>query len=221
MIHVITLMPGFFKCLQHGISKRALKTPQLRLWNPRWLTPDHYGQVDDKPFGGGSGQILTYPAIKNTLNIIQKKYGTLFVVIFAPRGTPIKQDHIHDIHQQKHCVLICGRYDGFDERIYDEADIILSHGDFITSGGEYPASACIDALFRSQDGILGNAQCLKNESFSGELLDHPQYTRPFETHGKKTPEILCSGDPKAIEAWRASERKRLTKLHRPDLARKA
>lgn len=227
-IDLITLFPEFFHwSFGHSLLKRAQsrKRVQFYLYNPRDFTADRHRTVDEKPFGGGAGMVLKPEPIFRCVKTIARKGGRGFVVLLSPRGKPLTQALAKRLARKKHLVLICGHYEGVDERISEElVDQEISVGDFVTMGGEGPALCLVEAVVRLIPGVLGNPQSLKEESFScspngslGKRLEPPQYTRPRVFRGRAVPPVLVSGNHRAIEAWRKEESVRVTLQNRPDL----
>ena len=226
-IDLVTIFPEFFEGpLSNSLLKRAQskRRVQFHIHNPRQFTTDRHRTVDEKPFGGGAGMVLKPEPVFRCVESIGKKG---FVILLSPRGKPLTQTLARRLARKKHLVLICGHYEGVDERISEHlVDEEISVGDFITMGGEAPALCLIESVVRLIPGVLGNPESLKEESFSlstngspGARLEFPQYTRPRVFQGWAVPEVLLSGDHRAIAAWRKREALRLTRLQRPDLLR--
>jgi tRNA (guanine37-N1)-methyltransferase len=215
-IYVVTLFPEMFaSVLSTSILKRAIGTDKLHVAfvQLRDFTNDKYGRVDTPPVGGGAGLVLKVQPIVDALASIKhpgKK------ILLTPRGKPFVQATAHTLSKLESMTLICGHYEGFDERVHDYVDDMVSLGDFILTGGEIAALAIIDAVARLLPGVIDEASPLE-ESFSNQLLEYPQYTEPYEFHGKLVPDILYSGHHGAIADWRLKHALRLTRLHRPDL----
>lgn len=202
---IITLFPDFFGSLEnYSVIGRAIKSGkiEINLINLRDFGLGSYKQVDDKPYGGGVGMLLrvdvAYRAISFAQNNAEGKNKT---VLLCPSGEKYDQKIATDFKGLDELIIICGHYEGFDRRIYDYVDEVISIGNFVLSGGEIAAMTLIDSIARLQDGVLGNARSLDEESFIDEI-EYPQYTRPEEFQGKKVPEILLSGDPKKISQWK-------------------
>ena len=187
---------------------------QLNLVNFRDFTTDVHHHVDDSPYGGGAGMVLQIMPIKKALDSVRNKGK---VIITAPQGRTFNQKMAQEWSQAENLTFICGHYEGFDQRIYDLADEIVSIGDYVLTGGELPTMSMIDATVRLIPGILGNDASPVEESFAHGLLEYPQYTRPEDFEGKKVPEVLTSGNHQKIDEWRHKEALRATYLNRPDL----
>ncbi len=225
---IITLFPEMFAAVtEHGISGRAVRSGlmNLELFNPRDYTTDKHRTVDDKPFGGGPGMLMkTEPllasiaAARASLAEKQTTGESAKVIYLSPQGKTLKQDAIIDLAQRSSMVLLCGRYQGIDNRVLEkEIDEEWSLGDFVISGGELAAMVLIDAMTRFQPGALGDEGSALEDSFSNGLLHSPEYTRPQSIEGQDVPEVLLSGDHEAIRKWRLKQSLGATWLKRPDL----
>lgn len=215
-INVLTLFPDMFTPLTTSMLGRGLedKKWQLNLVNFRDFTTDVHHHVDDSPYGGGAGMVLQIMPIKKALDSLTDKGK---VIITAPQGKTFNQKIAQEWSRQNTLTFICGHYEGFDQRVYNLADEVISIGDYVLTGGELPTMSMIDAIVRLIPGILGNSASPIEESFSHGLLEYPQYTRPEEFAGMKVPSVLTSGNHQKIAAWRLKESLRATYLHRPDL----
>ncbi len=217
-VDVITLFPKLVRePLNESMAKQAQKrgAVEIKIHNLRDYTHDKRRTCDDKPFGGGAGMVMMAEPIYNCLKAIGKKG---WRVLVSPRGKVFSQSMAARLAKKKHLIFICGHYEGIDERVHEHlADEEISAGDFVTTGGEFPALCFIDAVVRLVPGVLGNQESLESESFTKGSLDFPHYTRPRTFKGWEVPEILLSGDHKLIKAWRAKQAHRMTKRHRPDL----
>ncbi|MCX0290361.1 tRNA (guanosine(37)-N1)-methyltransferase TrmD [Lactobacillus kullabergensis] len=215
-INVLTLFPDMFTPLTTSMLGRGLEDDkwQLNLVNFRDFTTDVHHHVDDSPYGGGAGMVLQVMPIKKALDSLKNKGK---VIITAPQGKTFNQKMAQSWSQEENLTFICGHYEGFDQRVYDLADEIVSIGDYVLTGGELPTMSMIDATVRLIPGILGNDASPVEESFAHGLLEYPQYTRPENFQGKKVPEVLTSGNHQKIAEWRHKEALRATYLHRPDL----
>ena len=225
-IDVLTLFPKMFDgILGESILKRARNKGLLkvRVHNLRDWTSDAHRTADDKPFGGGPGMVMKvepiYLALKDLKVLRNKKPGTL-VVLLTPQGLKLNQAKARQLSKYKRLVMICGHYEGVDERIRALADEEISIGDYILTCGEIPAMALIDSITRLIPGVLGDEDSLKSESFENGMLEYPQYTRPSDFKGARVPDILLSGDHKKIEAWRKEQSVKRTAERRPDLLKK-
>lgn len=225
---IVTLFPEMFTAItEYGISGRAVRSGLMSLeyFNPRDYTTDKHRTVDDKPFGGGPGMLMkTEPllasiqAAKQALHQKPAAGDAAKVVYLSPQGRPLKQDAIIELAQRDSMILLCGRYQGIDNRLLEhEIDEEWSLGDFVISGGELAAMALIDAMTRFQKGALGDAGSALEDSFTNSLLHSPEYTRPQSISGQDVPEVLLSGDHEAIRKWRLQQSLGVTWLKRPDL----
>ncbi|MBC6355934.1 tRNA (guanosine(37)-N1)-methyltransferase TrmD [Lactobacillus helsingborgensis] len=215
-INVLTLFPDMFTPLTTSMLGRGLEDRkwQLNLVNFRDFTTDVHHHVDDSPYGGGAGMVLQIMPIKKALDSIRNKGK---VIITAPQGKTFNQKMAQEWSQAENLTFICGHYEGFDQRVYDLADEIVSIGDYVLTGGELPTMSMIDATVRLIPGILGNDASPVEESFAHGLLEYPQYTRPDDFEGMKVPAVLTSGNHQKIAQWRHKEALRATYLYRPDL----
>lgn len=217
---VITLFPDFFSSpLQSGLLGKALARgiARVNLVNPRDFTPDKHRRVDDEPYGGGAGMVLKpepiFAAVESLPRLARSD-----ILLMTPQGQPLNQPLLQSLAGDwDQLVLICGRYEGVDERVRYLAGREVSLGDFVLTGGEIPALALIDGVVRLLPGTVGKAESLKAESFQSGLLDYPQYTRPANFRGWQVPEILRSGNHQAIERWRLERQVERTQERRPDL----
>ena len=225
---IVTLFPEMFAAVtEHGISGRAVRSGlmNLELFNPRDYTTDKHRTVDDKPFGGGPGMLMkTEPLIASIAaarQVVSQKQTVgekARVIYLSPQGKTLKQDSIIDLAKRESMVLLCGRYQGIDNRVLEnEIDEEWSLGDFVISGGELAAMTLIDAMTRFQPGALGDEGSALEDSFSNGLLHSPEYTRPQSIAGSDVPEVLLSGDHEAIRKWRLKQSLGATWLKRPDL----
>lgn len=218
-IDVLTLFPAMFAGpLDESIIKRAREAGllELKIHQLRDYAHDRHKTVDDRPFGGGPGMLLKPEPIFEAVGKIARPETK--VILMAPSGRPFSQAVARELAQEKDLLLVTGHYEGFDERIRSElADDELSIGDYVLTNGALPAMVVIDAVTRLLPGVLGDDQSANEESFSGGLLEYPQYTRPAEFRGMKVPEVLLSGNHAEIAKWRAEQAKLRTKENRPDL----
>ena len=217
-ISILTLFPEFFDgFLTNSIIKRALAKDQVQIEivNIRDFTLDKYGRVDSAPVGGGAGLIMKCQPVLDCLKSVQKENS--HVVLLSPRGKTYNQARARYFTKNyEHLIIICGHYEGTDERINKYVDELVSIGDYILTGGEIGAEIISDSIIRLLDGVIA-PESIVDESFENGLLEYPQYTEPFDYNGDKIPDILYSGNHTAIEKWRKKESLRLTKEHRPDL----
>ena len=217
LIDVLTLFPNMYtNFLTESIIKRAIesKKVEVRIHNIRDYTVYNNNQVDDYPYGGGGGMVLMCDPIFRAIDVL-KKDDTL-VIMMTPSGKIFKEKIAYDLSKQKHIIILCGHYEGFDERIKTIVDLELSIGDYVLTGGELPSMVVMDSIIRLVDGVI-NDNSLTPESFNDNLLDYPNYTKPVEYRGMRVPDVLLSGHHKNIEEFRHNERVRLTKENRPDL----
>ena len=217
LIDVLTLFPNMYtNFLTESIIKRAIesKKVEVRIHNIRDYTVYNNNQVDDYPYGGGGGMVLMCDPIFRAIDAL-KKDDTL-VIMMTPSGKIFKEKIAYDLAKQKHIIILCGHYEGFDERIKTIVNLELSIGDYVLTGGELPSMVVMDSIIRLVDGVI-NDNSLTTESFNDNLLDYPNYTKPVEYRGMRVPDVLLSGHHKNIEEFRHNERVRLTKENRPDL----
>ncbi|MCG3172625.1 MAG: tRNA (guanine-N(1)-)-methyltransferase [Myxococcota bacterium] len=217
---VLTLFPELIQtCLSHGVVGRA---SEQGVFTVETIALRDYGtgrhrQVDDHPFGGGAGMIMTAPVLVRALEDLTARDPGVFRILLTPSGKPFTQPVSRSLAERPHVAFLCGRYEGVDARVEAFVDERLSLGDFVLSGGELAALAMIDSIARLLPGTLGNASSAGDESFSTGLLEYPQYTRPAGFRGMEVPEVLRSGDHGAIQRWRRKEALRRTRRDRPAL----
>lgn len=219
-IDILTLFPNMFLgILEESIIKRAIEKGliEINLINFRDYTPLKNGQVDDTPYGGGSGMVLRCEPIFNAIDAIKTEDSK--VILLTPDGKTYNQKIAEELKLEKHLILICGHYEGFDERIRTLVDYEISIGDFILTGGEIPAMILIDSITRLIDGVITKGS-LDSESFNNNLLDYPTYTKPRIYRDLEVPEVLTSGDHAKIAKWRQEKQIEKTKEKRPDLLEK-
>ena len=222
-LDVITLFPEFVNSLaDYGIGGRALADGLLTLhtWNPRDYAHNRHRNVDARVYGGGPGMVMQIEPLKHTLDAVRAQRGAdaAPVIYLSPQGERFTQDTAQTLAQGAGAVLLCGRYEGVDERLLrNDVDMELSVGDYVLSGGELPAMLVVDALTRLIPGALGGAESAEQDSFSHGLLEQPQYTRPEQHEYGRVPPVLLSGDHAAIERWRLKQALGRTWLRRPDL----
>ncbi|HET7624505.1 MAG TPA: tRNA (guanosine(37)-N1)-methyltransferase TrmD [Verrucomicrobiae bacterium] len=218
-IDVLTLFPAMFAGpLDESIIKRAREAGllDLAIHNLRDYTHDRHKTVDDRPFGGGPGMLLKPEPIFEAVEAIAREKTR--VILMSPAGRPFSQAIAQELARMDDLLIVTGHYEGFDERIREHlADDELSIGDYVLTNGALPAMVVVDAVTRLLPGVLGDDESSKEESFSGGLLEYPQYTRPAEYREMKVPEVLLSGNHAEIAKWRAEQSKRRTKERRPDL----
>jgi tRNA (guanine37-N1)-methyltransferase len=226
---VVTLFPELFApFLTSGVTRRAFESGQVdvRLTNPRDFASGNYKRVDDRPFGGGPGMVMLAEPLSQCLKSVQlQRTDAAPVVLFSPIGKPLNHVMVIRWAQSQGAILICGRYEGVDQRFIDAyVTEQISLGDFVLSGGEIPAMALLDAVARLQPGVLNTVASHQQDSFNRRLdglLDCPQYTRPENWSGRAVPDVLLSGDHAQIERWRREQRLALTLTRRPELIEQA
>lgn len=221
LIYILTLFP---KAIEGYLNESILKIAkakglvEFRLYDFRCHAKDKHRTVDDRPFGGGPGMVLKPEPIFEAVESIEAKEGKFRKVLLTPEGTPFVQKKAEQLATEEKLLLLCGRYEGFDERIrvgmeWDE----ISIGDFVLSGGEIPALTVVEAAVRLIPGVLGDSESVVEESFTTGRLDFPHYTRPREFRGMSVPDVLVNGDHEAVRKWREAEALRRTRERRPDL----
>ena len=216
-IDILTLFPSMFHGFKtESIMKRAIEKGkvEINIIDIRDYTPYKNNQVDDYQFGGGGGMIMMCEPVYNAVESIRTEDS--HVILLTPRGKTYNQKKAYEFKDKKHLIIICGHYEGFDERIYTLADELVSIGNFILTGGELPAMMITDSVVRLIDGVITSTS-LEYESFNDNLLDYPVYTKPREFRGMEVPEVLLNGNHKLINEYRESERKRITEKYRKDL----
>ncbi|MBP5236941.1 MAG: tRNA (guanosine(37)-N1)-methyltransferase TrmD [Clostridia bacterium] len=219
---IMTLFPDLVRTvLGESIIGRAQRSGAITVneYNIRDYSEDKHHRVDDTPYGGGKGMLMAAPPIFNCYSaIMEKAEGTVRTVFMSPRGKIFTQEDAVRLAGYDNLIILCGHYEGVDQRISDEIiDEEISIGDYILTGGEIPACILVDAVSRIVDGVLSSPECHETESFSDGLLEYPQYTRPYEFHGLTVPDVLISGNHEKIAAWRKEASLRETKKRRPDL----
>lgn len=226
---IMTLFPELVQTvLGESIIGRAQKSGAIKIkcHNIRDFSEDKHRRVDDTPYGGGKGMLMMAPPIYNCFESIIKEAeldgsARRKVVYMSPRGKLFDQSKAKELSELDHLVILCGHYEGVDQRIIDEiVDEEISIGDFVLTGGEIPACIVTDAVARLVDGVLSDAECYEKESISGGLLEYPQYTRPYEFHGVSVPDVLISGHHENIDKWREECSEEITRERRPDLYEK-
>ena len=226
IIDVITIFPGIFdNIVDFGVIKEAFKKNicQLNIYNLRDFSGMKQDRVDDRPYGGGPGMVLMPEPIDNAVAFIKKKNKIKKkerqkVILLSPVGEKLGQSKLKYLSKLENMILICGRYEGVDQRVIDLlVDFEISIGDYVLTGGEIPAMVIIDGVVRLLPGVVGKEESLKTESFEKNLLDYPQYTRPPVFKGMAVPDILLSGNHKRIQKWRKEKSEKITWIKRPDL----
>ena len=217
---IITLFPEMFSAIkEEGVISRALKNSIISIseWQLRDFSRNRYKNVDDKPYGGGAGMVMQVQPIRDCLAKIKELEPETKVIYLSPQGEPLNQKLVEKFAEFDSLTLLCGRYEGIDERVIEnDIDYEVSIGDYVISGGELASMVLIDAVSRRIDNVLGNKDSL-NDSFKDNLLDHPHYTRPESINGESVPEVLLSGNQSKIDAWRRDQAIKKTKLKRPDI----
>ncbi len=220
-IDIITIFPDMFNVVLGESMMRIAQDKRIvdiKIHDLRDWTNDNHRTVDDKPFGGGPGMVMKVEPLDKALSEIKAvAEGDIKTILLTPQGDRFEQKKAKEISACSHIILVCGHYEGFDERVRDLVDIEISIGDYILTCGELPAMIVVDSVVRLLPGVLGADDALHEESFEDGLLEYPQYTRPAEYKGKKVPEILLSGDHKKIGNWRMEKAIERTKHRRPDL----
>ena len=218
--HVITLFPAMFAALDAGLIGKARQQGliTIRTHDLREHGLGSYRQVDDTPYGGGSGMVLRPEPVAKAIDAVMAESPTLIRILMTPQGEVFDQSIARELAaSERDLLLIAGRYEGFDERVRTIVDRELSIGDYVLSGGELAAMVVIEATVRLLPGVLGNSESLREESFSAASLEYPHYTRPEEFRGMHVPDILLSGDHSKIARWREAEARTRTERRRPDL----
>lgn len=216
-IDILTLFPNMFDgFLSESIIKRAIqnKLVDINIVNFRDYSTDPHKKVDDTPYGGGSGMVLKVQPIMDA--VMDLKTENTKVILLTPDGKTYNQKVAYKLSEEQHLILICGHYEGFDERIRNIVDYEISIGDYVLTGGEIPSMVLTDSIVRLIDGVIDTSSHL-NDSFNNNLLDYPTYTKPREYMGMKVPEVLLNGNHKEIEKFRLEESIKKTKEKRPDL----
>ncbi len=217
IIDVLTLFPEMFTgVITSSILKRAITDGKvtINIHNFREFSKDIHHKVDDTPYGGGCGMILTCQPIFDCVASLRRENSK--VILLTPDGTVYNQELATSLSKEEHLILICGHYEGFDERIRSICDMEISIGDYVLTGGEVPAMVLIDSITRLLDGVI-NKESYENDSFYQDLLDYPQYTKPRVYNGLEVPEVLLSGNHQKIAEFRKEQALERTKLRRPDL----
>ena len=204
-----------------GISRRAFENgiADFDAVNPRDFATNQYKTIDDRPFGGGPGMVMTPEPLEKAIDVARLMAGAGSKVVYlSPQGRPLTDALVRELAALKSMVLVCGRYEGIDERVIQrKIDLEVSVGDFVVSGGELPAMMLMDAILRTLPGVLNDVQSAEEDSFATGLLDCPHYTRPEHYEGMSVPDVLLSGNHEKIRVWRLTESLKRTKERRPDL----
>ncbi|MEE9542275.1 MAG: tRNA (guanosine(37)-N1)-methyltransferase TrmD [Thermodesulfobacteriota bacterium] len=217
---ILTLIPEFFLSpLEQSILGRAAQEGSIRVrtHNIRDYATDKRSTVDDTPYGGGAGMVMKPEPLIDAIEAVKAGGETeALVILMTPQGVPLTQQKVEELAKNKRLIIVCGRYEGVDERVRDFVDLELSIGDYILNGGESAALVVVEAVSRLLPGVI-EAESIDLDSFTGGLLEYPQYTKPREFRGKEVPEVLLSGDHEKIEKWRENKRLERTLKRRPDL----
>ncbi len=218
-IDILTLFPESFEYLKTSLIGKSQEKNlvEINIINIRDFSKNKHKTVDDYPYSGGQGMLMTCQPLYDAITSVKDE--NAYVVYFSPKGKVLKQDYVKTISQTKeHLVLVCGHYEGIDERIIELlVDEQISIGDYVLTGGELPAMVLVDAILRYIPGVLGDENSVEDESFTNQLLEYPQYTRPNEFMGLKVPDVLLSGNHQEIAKWKDEQRIIETKKYRPDL----
>ena len=217
---VLTLFPEMFKMLETSIIGKAIKKELINidLINIRDFSKNKHKKVDDTPYGGGAGMVIRPDVVYDAYKSIIDENAT--VIHLSPKGKVLNQDLVKELSQKEHIILLCGHYEGIDQRVIDEiVDEEISIGDYVLTGGELPALVLIDSVSRYIEGVISE-ESISEESFTDNMLEYPQYTRPEVFHGVRVPEVLTSGNHQNIEKWRKEKSIEITKNRRPDLLSK-
>ena len=217
---VLTLFPEMFTPLQESIIGRAREKEliEINLINIRDFSKKKKKKVDDTPYGGGAGMVMKPDVVYDAYASVKDEKAK--VIYLSPQGKVLNQEKVKELSKEQHLILLCGHYEGIDQRVLDEiVDEEISIGDYVLTGGELPAMVLIDSVSRYVEGVL-NDESTAEESFASNLLEYPQYTRPEEFHGNKVPEVLISGHHENIKKWREEKSLEVTKRKRPDLLEK-
>ncbi len=216
---VLTLFPEMFEAIKQSIIGKAIEKNiiDINLVNIRDFSKDKHNKVDDTPYGGGAGMVIRPDVVYDAYNSVKSEDAK--VIYLSPQGKVLNQNKVKELSKEKHLILLCGHYEGIDQRVIDEiVDEEISIGDYVLTGGELPSMVLIDSISRYVEGVL-NKESIIEESFSENLLEYPQYTRPEIFLEKKVPEVLLSGHHENIRKWRKERSLEITKLKRPDLLR--
>ena len=218
---ILTLFPEMFEALDESIIGKAKEKSliEINLINIRDFSKDKHKKVDDTPYGGGAGMVMMPDIVYDAYSSIKDRENAK-VIYLSPQGKTLNQEKVKELSKENHLILLCGHYEGIDQRVLDEiVDEEISIGDYVLTGGELPAMVLVDSVSRYVEGVL-KAESIEEESFSSNLLEYPQYTRPEEFRGKKVPEVLISGHHENIKKWREEKALEVTKKKRPDLLNK-
>lgn len=221
---ILTLFPEFFTSpLEQSLLGKAVAKGVLTVntRNLRDFTTDRHRTTDDSPYGGGHGMVMKVEPVVAAIEALRAEGPAGRVILTTPQGVPLTQSLVRELSREERLIIVCGRYEGVDERVRAFVDTEISLGDFVLTGGEVAALALVDSVGRLVPGVLGEPGSAEHDSFSDGLLEYPQYTRPEDFRGLKVPEVLLSGDHAEIERWRRTESLERTAERRPDLIEKA
>lgn len=221
-IDILTLFPNMFSALDESILGRATKNAkiQINVINIRDFSKDKHKKCDDYTYGGGDGMLMMVQPIYDAMTSISG-YKDALKIYLSPKGEKLSQQKVQALSKVDHIILLCGHYEGVDQRAIDMLiDEEISIGDYVLTGGELPAMVLVDAVARLIPEVLGNENSAEVETFHDNLLEFPQYTKPREFMGHEVPEVLISGDHKKVDEWRKAQSEKLTQLRRPDLLKK-
>jgi len=219
----VDIVTAFPKMFQSPVSESIIKIAQekglleLDVHDLRDHATDKHAQIDDTPYGGGPGMLLKIEPIYNAVQSLRDKSKKIAIVLLTPQGELLKQKKVQQLAKNEHLIMLCGHYEGVDERVRTLVDEEISIGDYVLTGGELPALVLLDAVTRKLDGVLGSAESLTEESFEENVLEYPQYTKPAEFKDMKVPKVLLSGNHAEIAKWRHGEALKRTRQRRPDL----
>ena len=217
---ILTLFPEMFEGIKQSIIGKAIEKDliEVNLINIRDFSKDKHKKVDDTPYGGGAGMVMRPDVVYDAYSFV--KSDNAKVIYLSPKGKRLNQEKVKELANEKHIILLCGHYEGIDQRVLDEiVDEEISIGDYVLTGGEIPAMVLIDSVSRYVDGVI-TKESVEEESFSNGLLEYPQYTRPEIFLDKKVPEVLLSGHHENIRKWREEKSLEVTRHNRPDLLKK-
>jgi len=219
LITIVTIFPDMVEVVKkYGVVAKAVENGlvEIRVENLRDYTTDRHRTVDDYPYGGGTGMVMKPEPFFRFYESYVERYGKPYVILTSPQGRTFNYEIAEELSKKDNIVILCGRYEGIDERVMEIVDDEISIGDYILTGGELPAMVITDAVVRLVPGVV-EKESVERESFHQGLLDHPVYTRPYEFRGKRVPDVLLSGDHERIEIWRRKESIKKTIMKRPDL----
>lgn len=219
---ILTLFPEMFEPLKQSIIGKAIEKQlvEINLINIRDFSKDKHKKVDDTPYGGGAGMVMRPDVVYDAYESINNKENAKLIYL-SPQGKTLNQKKVEELSKEEHLILLCGHYEGIDQRVLNEiVDEEISIGDYVLTGGEIPAMTVVDSVSRMIDGVLSNEDSFTDESHFNGLLEYPHYTRPFEFHGAEVPDVLISGNHAKINEWRHQKSLEITKQRRPDMYEK-